>query len=512
MNFPYITCAYTDLVPIPSNNYTVFVNYALEEEVRFQYKTKTYDRVFALLIRDESKQNVNIVGICNFISYKDNELTFYVICRGLLTRLAPKYLEAEEFEIESSEETGILIKRIIDSYLNLNCKEKILPILNGPANIETLNKMADLLLVIDSDRLLYFKSNNIRERLYLLYEYYDIAFNFVQSNKNTIDLSLYPPLVQEKIKAEQKLLKNYPPSSQEAAKINEYLETLKKIPWGKKKKTLKDFIEIQDLVNVSHYGLEDIKTHILDLIAYEKLIKTSSTDCILFLGPPGTGKTSFAKSLAEILEREYIYISMAGLSDESEIRGHRRTYIGSKPGRIVTSLSKGKTMNPVVVLDEIDKITTTKSNPEYALLELLDPEQNKAFFDRYLEVPIDLSECIFICTANEPEALPAPLRDRLDVVLFKEYNTYQKQKIISEYLLPSIFQLTKVKLNLCDLEADLILHLASRYNLRDIKRYLVKITRRNAKAHYLQSPKVKDLEGFLLNFNQTNTNKKGIGF
>ena len=224
------------------------------------------------------------------------------------------------------------------------------------------------------------------------------------------------------------------------------------------------------------------------------------------------GKTSIAKAIAKATQRDFIHISLGGVSDESEIRGHRRTYVGSKPGRIVYALSQCKTMNPVILLDEIDKISNYKADPHAALLELLDPEQNDKYIDRYLEIPLDLSKCIFICTSNNSKNLPPALIDRMQIIYFRDYTKKEKEEILLNYIFPNAISSYKLDSYSLSLSEDTIEYLLDK-NLREIKSNLLLILRRKAKE-ILSGQYDKNISYLSLQNMYSNNNKakKGIGF
>ena len=256
----------------------------------------------------------------------------------------------------------------------------------------------------------------------------------------TAKIDNLPPEIAKKIEKEHKRLQQLPPSSMEYQTVQEYVDWITSVPFGietKKKPELKSII---DKLNESHYGLPEIKEHILEYMTIESLTQTTKGTVLCFAGPPGTGKTSIAKKIANITNREIIKIALGGMSDEAEIRGHRRTYVAAKPGRIVAGLIGAKTMDPLILLDEVDKTSSFRGDPVAALLELLDPEQNDAFIDRYLEVPLDLSKVMFICTANYIDDIPAPLKDRLEIIEFRDYEDFERHIIAEKYILPKAVQ------------------------------------------------------------------------
>ena len=240
----------------------------------------------------------------------------------------------------------------------------------------------------------------------------------------------------EKADAEMKKLKSMSPMSAEATVVRNYLDWLLAVPWGKKSRVKKDLNHAEGVLNKDHYGLEKVKERILEYLAVQQRAKKMRGPILCLVGPPGVGKTSLGKSIAKATGREFVRMSLGGVRDESEIRGHRRTYIGSMPGKIIQSMKKVKTTNPLILLDEIDKLGADyRGDPSSALLEVLDPEQNNTFADHYMEVDYDLSNVMFVTTANSLN-IPGPLLDRMEVIRIAGYTEDEKIEIAKEHLLP----------------------------------------------------------------------------
>jgi ATP-dependent Lon protease len=294
-----------------------------------------------------------------------------------------------------------------------------------------------------------------------------------------------PKEVKEKAEKEINRLLKISPSSPDAGVIRTYVDWLLDLPWNKKTKDNTDLKKARKILSEDHYGLEEVKERILEYLAVKQIRKDMKGPILCFVGPPGVGKTSIAKSIARAMNRKYVRISLGGVRDEAEIRGHRRTYIGAIPGRIISSLAKVKVNNPVFLLDEIDKLSSDfKGDPASALLEALDPEQNKTFTDHYIEAPFSLENVMFITTANTTATIPAPLLDRMEVIEIAGYTDNEKKKIAQEYLIKK--QLTEHGLNekSVRISENAITEIIERYTresgVRNLERNIGKLVRKAA--------------------------------
>ncbi|HUV09313.1 MAG TPA: endopeptidase La, partial [Spirochaetia bacterium] len=246
-----------------------------------------------------------------------------------------------------------------------------------------------------------------------------------------------PEEVLAKCMKEVKRLARIQPISPESGVLRTYLEWICDLPWKECSQDNRDIEKAAETLDADHYGLKRVKERILDFIAVRQLKEKLKGPILCFVGPPGTGKTSLGRSVARALGREFVRVSLGGVRDEAEIRGHRKTYIGALPGKIIQSMRKASTRNPVFLLDEVDKMNSDfRGDPASAMLEVLDPEQNSTFMDHYLEVPYDLSDVMFITTANSVHNIPYPLRDRMEIIEISGYTEFEKEKIAEQFLIP----------------------------------------------------------------------------
>jgi len=292
--------------------------------------------------------------------------------------------------------------------------------------------------------------------------------------------------IRMRAESEIRKLEKMPPLSAESGVIRNYLDWLLDLPFSEMTADNNDIKRAEKILDESHYGLEKVKDRILEFIAVRQLAQEPRGPILCLVGPPGVGKTSLAKSLADSLERKFVRIALGGVRDEAEIRGHRRTYIGSMPGRIIAALKKAKVNNPVILLDEIDKISSDfRGNPAAALLEVLDPEQNKEFNDHYLDIPFDLSKALFVATANVTHSIPEPLLDRLELIQLSGYTEMEKIQIANKYLIPR--QIEENGIKGVDLQytnkslAYILRHYTKEAGVRQFERELAQVGRKIAR-------------------------------
>ncbi|WP_253451423.1 endopeptidase La [Halomonas sp. Y3] len=306
--------------------------------------------------------------------------------------------------------------------------------------------------------------------------------NEAEKYEQAIEESGMPKEAREKATQELGKLKMMSPNSAEATVVRAYLDWLVSVPWKKRTRVKHDLVHAQQVLDEDHYGLEEVKARILEYLAVHKRVKKLKGPVLCLVGPPGVGKTSLGKSIARATNRKYVRLALGGVRDESEIRGHRRTYIGSLPGKIVQRMSRAGVRNPLFLLDEIDKIGMDhRGDPASALLEVLDPEQNDTFSDHYLELDYDLSETLFICTANSMN-IPGPLLDRMEVIRLPGYTEDEKLAIARRYLVPKQLKANGFKEGELELSDEALLELIRYYSreagVRELERQIAKVCRK----------------------------------
>lgn len=463
----------TDVTNIDGINYadyTEVFSKPIDESKSEALKRKVIDE-FANYAKITQKVLPDI--IYNIKDIKNTDKAFDLICTNLMI---PTVAKQELLEILDVEERAYKILSIIEREIEIFTLEK-----------EIENRVKEQMAEVQKNYYLREKIKAIKEEIG---EEADSDEEIAELEQKIED-SKIPEELKGKLVKEIARLKRMPDFSSEASVIRSYVETVLELPWDKSTKDEIDIKKAQEILDEDHYGLEEVKERILEFLAVKKLNNTLKGSIICLVGPPGVGKTSLAHSIARSMNRKFTRISLGGVRDEAEIRGHRRTYVGAMPGRIVNSLKQVGVNNPVMLFDEIDKMASDfRGDPASAMLEVLDPAQNSTFEDHYIDHTFDLSKVFFVCTANDIGGIPGPLRDRMEIIFIESYTEFEKLNIAKKYLFPQ----TKEENGLNDYKIPFsdasILKVINEYTreagVRSLRREISKIFRKMAKEILLE--------------------------
>ncbi len=444
-----------------------------------------------LIYDDIDKEDINLEAAMRLVISDFEEYISYN------DKITPEILVS----ISDVEDPGSLVD-VISSYIYLKIEDnqKILESFDLYERLEVLHVILseeiEVLKIEDKiSQRVKKQINKVQKEYYLKEQLKAIQKELGQDEDSIAEAEEYeekiakiklPKEVKEKVMKEIDRLQKMSPHSPETGVIRTYIDWIIDLPWNKETKEKIDIKRSREILDEDHYGLEDVKERVLEFIAIRKLTNSMKGPIICLVGPPGVGKTSVAKSIARSLNRKFVRMSLGGVRDEAEIRGHRRTYIGSMPGSIINQIKKAKSKNPVFLFDEIDKLASDyRGDPASALLEVLDPAQNSTFTDHYLDVPFDLSKVLFLTTANTTSTIPAPLLDRMEVIRISGYTEEEKLQIAIKYLLPKQLKDHGLNEESLQISEPTIKTIISSYTreagVRNLERYIANICRKAAK-------------------------------
>ncbi len=413
--------------------------------------------------------------------------------------------------VKKIEDNGKLVD-VISAHLPIQAKEKqaILEVDSVPGRIEkvleAINRELELAELEKDINARVKKRMGKTQRNYFLGEKVKVIQNEIGQNEEGVDeigeleqslkKKVLPAVVRDKAVKELKKLRNMPPMSAETTVVRNYVDCILTLPWKKKTRAKLNIDKAENILNEDHYGLEKPKERILEYLAVQAQVKKLQGPILCLVGPPGVGKTSISRSIARAMGRKFTRISLGGVRDEAEIRGHRRTYVGAMPGKIIQAMQKVGVANPVFCLDEVDKMSTDfRGDPSSALLEVLDPEQNNAFNDHYLDLDYDLSEIFFITTANNLDGIPLPLQDRMEIIRINGYTEEEKQHIAEGFLIPKQLEVNGFKPDDIVLTTGATMEVVRRYTreagVRNFERTIASVFRKIARDRLKKKAKNK---------------------
>ena len=473
----------------------------VDSKVAYDINIEVLDRVDVKNIRKEQGYYIGKYEMAPDIEDLDkntqNQMLGYV--KALTTEISGKFIGSENYiqYIKSVKDLDQLISYLMQ-FINISSFEKQ-ELLEIRSRRKKSLKFLDILMQqkeniefqmevnakLSGEVNKQYREKMLREQLKAIQEELNKGKQSESKKKDYLQIineSKMPEDVKEIALEEYGKLQNQSPNSVETNVIRNYLDLLTSLPWGKSSVKEVDIKEAKNILEKDHYGLDKVKERIIQHLTVMKLKNNQQGSILLLVGPPGTGKTSLGKSIAKVLQREYVRISLGGVRDEAEIRGHRRTYVGALPGRIIQGIKKAGTNNPVFILDEVDKLLASNlGDPASALLEVLDPEQNNSFSDHYLEVPYDLSDVFFIGTANSLREIPGPLRDRMEIIQINSYTTTEKFHIAKNHLIDEVLEYHGLTHKQLKIEDDALKAIIDKYTreagVRGVKKQLSAIAR-----------------------------------
>ena len=498
-----------------------------KEKVDDVYKTGTVATIEKIIRLDDARSRVILTGLeRGFITFFHNNPPFYDVefenfkdeevsinqeelhsLLGLARTSFESYIRHLNIRtddlnfVKTSEDISIISYKIASNVLTTDIQSKQI-ILEETNPVVRLRRIVILIqqelekLIVQREVLVNVRSNvDKHQKEYYLREHLKVIKEQLGEKEPTNDFDNYEARilrlnasedVKERLTKEFLKLKRIPGTSQEASVVREYLDLVLDLPWGSKTEENDNLKNSEAVLEQDHYGLTKVKERIVEFLAVRNKTKGLNAPILCLVGPPGVGKTSIAKSIAKSLNREYVRISLGGLHDESEIRGHRKTYLGAMPGRVIGAIRQSKKDNPMILFDELDKIGIShRGDPASALLEVLDKEQNKTFRDNYVEVPYDISDVMFVCTANTLDGIPPALRDRLDIIQLSSYTFQEKKEIAKKYLIPKQMKEHALEENqLCITDktlSDIINYYTKEAGVRQLERQIETLCRKTVK-------------------------------
>lgn len=479
----------TQVLKLPGENVRVLVKGLYRAEIEKYNKNDNYFEVEVVSVVAENDDRLMTEA------YKRNALSLFENFAKLDVKISPELINtlkntenpdsfidimaANSIHKDTDKQEILEEKDLVQRFVKLSY------ILNEETEILKIEKKISgkVKLSIEKSQKEYY----LREQIKAIHEELGEGDEEIISYAEQLKKIKMPKESEKKVLKEISRLAKMAPSSPEAAVIRNYADWVCELPWSKETKDNKNLKLAEEILNADHYGMAKAKERILEFLAVHTLTKTLKGPILCFVGPPGVGKTSIAKSIARALNRNYVRMSLGGVRDEAEIRGHRRTYIGSMPGRILYHMKNAGSVNPVFLLDEIDKMSSDfRGDPASAMLEVLDPEQNYAFRDHFLEIPYDLSKVLFITTANTLDGIPMPLLDRMEVIQLSGYTEEEKLEIAKRYLLPKQAENNGINLDNIEISDDIIKLVIRNYTresgVRNLEREIAGLCRRTAKS------------------------------